>query len=121
MSIMRLRFTPLLGCLLCLVFSSYFGVDANPAKASAQNVPPAIQVEPVLSGLSNPLYLSNANDGTNRLFIVERAGRILVLQPGTSIPTVFIDITSRVASDEGEQGMLGFVFHPMKEASRRFL
>jgi hypothetical protein len=32
---------------------------------------PAIQLEPVLVGLSSPLYLTHARDGTNRLFVVE--------------------------------------------------
>jgi len=35
----------------------------------------------VLSGLSSPLFVTNAHDGSNRLFIVEQGGRIKVLQP----------------------------------------
>ncbi len=79
----------------------------------------AIQLEPVLSGLSNPLYLTNAHDGTNRLFILEQAGRIKVLQPGATTPTVFLDITARVLSG-GEQGLLGLAFHPDYAINRRF-
>ena len=45
----------------------------------------AIQFVPVISsGLTSPLFVGHAGDGSNRLFIVERAGIIKVLQPGAS-------------------------------------
>jgi glucose/arabinose dehydrogenase len=79
----------------------------------------AIQLQPVLTGLSNPIYLTHAHDGTNRLFVVEQGGRILVLQPGAAAPTVFLDITATVLSG-GEQGLLGLAFHPQYATNRRF-
>jgi glucose/arabinose dehydrogenase len=80
---------------------------------------PAIQLQPVLAGLSSPLYVTHARDGTNRLFVVEQAGRILVLQPGAPAPTVFLDITARVLGG-GERGLLGLAFHPDYASNRRF-
>ncbi|MGB7921892.1 MAG: PQQ-dependent sugar dehydrogenase [Pyrinomonadaceae bacterium] len=91
------------------------GVGPQPARAQA-----AIQLEPVLSGLSSPIYVTSAHDGTNRLFIVERAGIIKVLRPGTTAPSVFLNITSRVLSDGSEQGLLGLAFHPQFSVNRRF-
>jgi glucose/arabinose dehydrogenase len=79
----------------------------------------ALELEPVLTGLSNPLYVTNAHDGTNRLFVLEQPGRILVLQPGASTATVFLDITGKVLSG-GEQGLLGLAFHPNFPVNRRF-
>jgi hypothetical protein len=80
----------------------------------------AIQLVPVVSsGLSSPLFVGHAGDGSNRLFIVERAGIIKVLQPGASTPTVFLDIRSRIVSG-GEQGLLGLAFHPLYEDNGRF-
>jgi len=58
----------------------------------------AVQLQPVLTGLSSPLYLTHARDGSNGLFILEQGGRILVLQPGAAAPTVFVDITAKVLS-----------------------
>ncbi len=46
-----------------------------------------------------------------RLFIVERAGRIRILQGGAVLPTPFLDISSRVSS-QGEGGLLSIAFHP---------
>jgi glucose/arabinose dehydrogenase len=79
----------------------------------------AIQLAPVASGLSSPLFVTHAGDGSNRLFVVERDGVIKVLQPGSSTPSVFLDITSRVVSG-GEQGLLGLAFHPSHSINGRF-
>jgi glucose/arabinose dehydrogenase len=94
---------------LALVFMS--------ARAAAQGVS-NVTLEPVLSNLSSPVLLTNARDGSNRLFVIEQPGRIQVLQPGASTPTVFLDITSRVLAG-GERGLLGLAFHPQFNANRR--
>src|SRR5262249_971589 len=58
-------------------------------------------------------------DGSNRLFIIEQAGIIKVLQPGTSTPTIFLDIRSKILSG-GERGLLGLAFHPQYASNGRF-
>ena len=64
----------------------------------------AIQLVPVVpSGLASPVFVGNAHDGSNRLFIVEQGGTIQVLQPGASTPTVFLDIRPKIVAG-GEQG-----------------
>jgi glucose/arabinose dehydrogenase len=79
-----------------------------------------ITLEPVVaSGLLNPLYVTNAHDGSGRLFIVEQAGRIRVLQPGSTAPAVFLDIRSKILAG-GERGLLGLAFHPRFPSDRRF-
>ena len=79
----------------------------------------AIQLTPVVSGLSSPVFVANAGDGTHRLFIVEQAGDVRVLQPGASTPTLFLDIHAKVVAG-GEQGLLGLAFHPDYSANGRF-
>ena len=98
--------------ILTLAIASLFSVT-SPARA-------AIQLVPVASGLSNPVFVGHAGDGTNRLFIVERGGTIRVLQPGSSSPTLFLDIRTKVATLGGEQGLLGLAFHPNYAINRRF-
>ena len=80
----------------------------------------AIQLDPLVSsGLSSPLFIGNAGDGSNQLFIVERDGYIRVLQPGSSTPTLFLDIDAKVLSG-GERGLLGLAFHPQYASNGRF-
>jgi glucose/arabinose dehydrogenase len=79
----------------------------------------AVQLQSILAGLSSPVYVTNARDGTNRLFIVEQPGRIQVLQPGSATTTVFLDIRSKVLFG-GEQGLLGLAFHPQYALNGRF-
>ncbi|HKY03817.1 MAG TPA: PQQ-dependent sugar dehydrogenase, partial [Blastocatellia bacterium] len=79
-----------------------------------------IQLEPVVTtGLSSPVFVTNAGDGSNRLFIVEQGGIIKSIRPGSSAQTVFLDITTRVLSG-GERGLLGLAFHPLYSSNRRF-
>ena len=92
---------------------------APTAHAAQDPAAAAIPLVPVLSGLSNPVYVTNAHDGSNRLFVVEQPGRIKVLQPNASAPTVFLDITAKVMSG-GEQGLLGLAFHPQFSTNGRF-
>ena len=97
-------------------------VSAKPESAHATfgaALAAAAQLEPVATGLTNPLYLTSAKDGTDRRFIVEQGGVIKVLQPGATTTTVFLDITSRVLSG-GERGLLGLAFHPDYAINGRF-
>ena len=68
---------------------------------SAAVAPPAegaLTLVPVLQGLSSPVYVTNAHDGTKRLFVVEQIGRIQVLASGATAPTLFLDIHTKVLS-----------------------
>lgn len=64
-----------------------------------------------VSGLTKPVAIANAGDGSNRLFVVEQAGRIQLVKNGSLASVPFLDISGRVKAG-GEQGLLGLVFHP---------
>lgn len=52
-------------------------------------------------------------DGTGRIFVVERGGKIKIVQPdGTVLPQPFLDWTGWTMSAFLEQGLLGLTFHP---------
>jgi len=82
-------------------------------------LPAQTQLTPVATGLSNPLFVGHAGDGSQRLFIVEQDGIIRVLHAGHSTPTIFLDVRPRIATD-GEQGLLGLAFHPQYATNGRF-
>jgi glucose/arabinose dehydrogenase len=67
---------------------------------------------PFVSGLYLPVDIQNAGDGTGRLFIIERPGRIRIVKDGLLFQDPFLDITDRVGSRGSEQGLLGLAFHP---------
>ncbi len=77
-----------------------------------------LRLEVVARGLSDPLYLA-APPGDPRLFIVEQAGRIRIVQSGQLLAQPFLDITSRVSSG-GERGLLSVAFHPGYAANGYF-
>ena len=70
-----------------------------------------IQLQQVVSGLNLPVTVTNAGDGSGRIFIVQQTGQIRILSGGTLLPTPFLDISALVSCC-GEQGLLGLAFHP---------
>jgi glucose/arabinose dehydrogenase len=83
--------------------------DAEPANQSA---PPPVSLHQVATGFNQPLYVTHARDGSGRLYVVEKAGRIKVVVNGQIQATPFLDIDSLVYSGGSEQGLLGLAFHP---------
>lgn len=71
-----------------------------------------VRLERVASGLAAPTDIAHAGDGSGRLFIVEKAGRVRILRQGAVLPAPFLDIVARVNSSGGEQGLLGIAFPP---------
>tara|TARA_R110002020_G_scaffold137556_3_gene306891 strand:- start:1425 stop:2795 length:1371 start_codon:yes stop_codon:yes gene_type:complete len=69
-----------------------------------------ISIEFFKGGFDSPLSLQHAGD--DRLFIVEKGGKIKIVQAdGTVNTTPFLDI-SGIISTNGERGLLGLAFHP---------
>jgi glucose/arabinose dehydrogenase len=83
------------------------------------NGPDKLAVELVVKGLDLPDGVTNAGDGSGRLFINEQAGKVRVITAGGALsPTPFVDLTSRIKSG-GERGLLGLAFHPRFATNRR--
>jgi glucose/arabinose dehydrogenase len=62
---------------------------------------------------SRPVGIYSPNDGSNRLFILEKGGTIQIIDNNESATSkhLFLDISDQV-SDDGERGLLGLAFHP---------
>jgi glucose/arabinose dehydrogenase len=104
------------------------GGGANtPPSAGAPAVPPppapppavlTLALAPVAANLSSPTFLA-APPGDTRQFIVERAGRILLMQGGALLSQAFLDI--RALTDvTGEGGLLSMAFDPGYATNGRF-
>ena len=66
---------------------------------------------------NRPVEIQNANDGSDRLFVVEHAGVIKVFPNSTDVNSsqvqTFLDIQSQVSFSSGQEiGLLGLAFHP---------
>jgi glucose/arabinose dehydrogenase len=78
----------------------------------------------VASGLSKPVTITNASDGSDRLFIVEQTGLIKIFDTVTQtvLPTPYLDLISLIVGggQYSEQGLLGLAFHPDFASNRKF-
>jgi len=79
------------------------------ATAVALSTP--LTIDTVATGLSSPVFITGAGDGSGRLFIVEQTGAIRILKAGSVSPTPFLDL-SGIVNCCGEEGLLGLAFHP---------
>ncbi|HMP72559.1 MAG TPA: PQQ-dependent sugar dehydrogenase [Kiritimatiellia bacterium] len=82
-----------------LPFGNYELIDATPGSSFG-------------SGL---VHLAAPPDATNQLFVVEQHGIIRRIDHWATPPrttNTFLDITDRVRSVHGEEGLLGLAFHP---------
>ena len=81
---------------------------------------PDIQLTQVSSQF-NIVDIANAGDGSGRLFLAERTGRIFILDSqGETLQTPFLDMRSRVTAMGLEQGLLSLAFAPDFETSGYF-
>ena len=74
---------------------------------------PQIQLVEVTGDLEEPVNVASPHDGSGRVFVLERGGRIRIVdRDGNVLPEPFLDWTGQTMSAFLEQGMLGMAFHP---------
>ena len=129
-------FLALLFLVMGIIVSSPTGVQAVPTAESdgsssemlylpfIQNFrpPSSITFEPYVTGFNTSAITDIANAGDGRLYVVEREGRIRIVEPdGTLLSTPFLDIADKAAATENwELGLLGLAFHPNYPATPQF-
>jgi glucose/arabinose dehydrogenase len=96
--------------------------NAMVGNACKNSPPPAVKLTPVVTGLSLPVYVTQAPGDKERLYVVEQRGRIKVVRNRMVEATPFLDIVSKVApgGPAGEQGLLGLAFDPNYQTTGRF-
>ena len=77
---------------------------------------PTIALQETITSLSTPVALTNAGDGSGRIFVTEIAGRIRIFKNSSLLTTPFLDISSKVRSPASggspEEGLLSVAFPP---------
>jgi glucose/arabinose dehydrogenase len=100
---------------------SAFGSDLLYAQGVA--APYTSRLQTVFTGLTRPVLIRGANDGTRRLFILQQNGIVRVVQPGSSTPTDFINVAAKITvpvTAGDERGLLGLAFHPQFASNGKF-
>jgi len=72
----------------------------------------AIQLVKVADDLVEPVSVAAPNDGTGRVFIIERPGVIQVIKGGKKLKRPYIDLKDKTISSFLELGMFSMAFHP---------
>lgn len=92
------------------------GATPTDAAADASSVPlPSLRATTtqVASGLRRPTGVVAPDDGTDRLFVIEKSGTVRVYHPDTGLERdPLIDITSAVDESGNERGLLGIALPP---------
>ena len=107
------RRTTALTAMLVIAGLGWSAAGPSPAAAAF-----GISLDSIVGGLESPTQITNAGDGTDRLFVVEQRGTVRVIQGGVLQPGFFLDIRSKV-EDGGERGLLGLAFSPSFETNRQ--
>ena len=91
--------------------------DTSRVLGSPDPTPP-LEIERSFPNLrfDRPLELTDAGDGSNRVFVVTQKGVIYVFPNRKDVTKdecrVFLDWSHIVRTDENEEGMMGLAFHP---------
>jgi glucose/arabinose dehydrogenase len=81
------------------------------ARANTPIAPEGLTLTPVVSGLEQPIFATQAPGDSERLFVLEQIGRIRVVQNGEILADPLLDLTELTRAG-GERGLLGLAFHP---------
>lgn len=84
---------------------------------------PVVTLNEVVEGINRPVVITNAKDGTDRLFVVSQGGPIYAVTDGNA--SLFLDLTGRIAPDVNqggysERGVLGLAFSSTFSDDGRF-
>jgi glucose/arabinose dehydrogenase len=112
-----------IGFLIAGIVSAWLVQFALQTSAATAAVPPGwptIVLTPITMSVTKPVYVTHAGDGSGRIFIVEREGRIRIYKDGALQATPFLSITDRVESGFEERGLLSVAFPPSYAVEQHF-
>ncbi len=73
---------------------------------------PDLALVEIATGFVQPTTITHADDGSDRLFVVERRGTVRIVDGDVAASVPFLDLLDRVTAAAGEQGLLGLAFAP---------
>ncbi|MFD3003968.1 PQQ-dependent sugar dehydrogenase [Pontibacter toksunensis] len=100
----------------CEEFDDFFGDKDKQGDKKAS-------LKLMAEGLTSPVMLTEAPDGSGMLFVLEQPGVIRIIKDGELQAEPFLDITDKVIDlrqEYDERGLLGIAFHPQYASNGRF-
>jgi len=101
----KIKFLP---AVTCCILAVVFTANAQPL--------PQIELKQVFTNLQidRPIWMSEATDGSGRLFFVAQSGKILIVKKGSDGGDAkeFLNIEDRHPYFENEDGLMSIAFHP---------
>ncbi len=87
------RHVPAVFCFVVLGFSL--------VAATTWSAPPRLKLVPVAeNAFPSPVAITNAGDGSHRLFVVDQRGKVHIIDSsGTLLPTPFLDISAKLVPE----------------------
>jgi glucose/arabinose dehydrogenase len=112
-----IRFNGARGIILaafCLLLGS------SPSAAESLESPVLALKQVVTNNFLSPTSITHAGDGSQRMFVAQQDGRIWIIMDGQVLPQPFLNLSSQVATNGPEQGLLGLAFPPNFRSSQHF-
>ena len=96
-------------------------IGEDTTTTTAPDLPPlqGIRLELLTDEIAQPVGVFSF-PGSDRVFILERFGRVWTIDAAGGAPRLFMDLRDRVGSGGIENGLLGMAFHPEYATSGRF-
>ncbi len=113
-----MRYLPLL-CLLAGCADWFKSVYVPPPPPPPGPPPPAPAALHTVGSFANPTFATSPLGDTTRLFVSERAGRIVLLKNDVAQAGAFLDLRGKI-SDTVENGLYSMAFHPQYATNGRF-
>ncbi|MDZ4289284.1 MAG: PQQ-dependent sugar dehydrogenase [Prosthecobacter sp.] len=117
---MKLRLT-FLTALAILAGTAIHAQDAKPAQPGGK-LPGdiAVSLVKVADDLVDPISVACPDDGSGRIFVMERPGVIQIIKDGKKLKKPFLDIKDKTLSSFLEEGLYSMAFHPKFKENGKF-
>jgi len=111
---------PITPTILSLALAAAIGHSSTVAAAELNTARPGgklphgmkISLVEVAGGFVDPIHVASPHDGSGRLFVCERPGRIKIIKDGKVLPEPFYDNVANTLFQFLEQGCYCIAFHP---------
>ncbi|ASZ11568.1 PQQ-dependent sugar dehydrogenase [Chitinophaga pendula] len=106
-------------------FVSQANGPVDPEKTVTPTAAPPYEakLQLITDRILSPVALGVPRDGTGRIFICQKEGKVWIIQGGKMLTTPFLDVSNemvKINPGYDERGLLGIAFHPQFKSNHKF-